>query len=180
MSAALLILLLAAAPVPGDPADNPPDPIIEDRLDVLAPGRQGQIQCYQPNPFKKTCKGMVAYSFDGDRIIGRAQFLMDETGPAVVVATSPVEVKDGAVCGRLDNLPNARFTIAGQPATPSQDAGYRLVLAVAPRSGEVCIRWSGAGNGGYWATGTLDGRERKDFEQWVMWVEPSEGFVVAP
>ena len=91
---------------------------------------------------------MVAYSFEaGGRIRSRAQMLMDETGPAVLVINSPVVVKGRAVCGSLEHLPKARFVVAGQPATPSQDAGYRLMLSVAPRKGEVCARWVGDGNG---------------------------------
>jgi hypothetical protein len=105
--------------------------------------------------------------------------LMDETGPAVLVVTSPVVVKGGGVCGQLDNLPKARFVVAGQPATPSQDSGYRLMLSVAPRKGEVCARWVGDGNG-YMASVTLDGKPKKDLDQRMIWVEPGEGFTVAP
>lgn len=181
MSAALLILLLAAADAPAGAADNPPDPVIQDHLDVLQPARQGQLQCFQPDVYAKTCKIMAAYSFEPDgRILNTAQMLMDETGPAVLVVTSPVVVKDGAVCGQLDSLPTARFMVAGQPATPGQDSGYRLLLAVAPRRGEVCARWVGDGNGGYMAYGALDGKPKRDFDQRMIWVEPEEGFRVAP
>lgn len=180
MSAALLILLLATAPVPSDPDDNPPDPAIQDRLDILARAREGHVQCFQPDVQRKTCRIMAAYSFEADgRILNTAQMLMDETGPAVLVVTSPVVVRNGAVCGRLDTLPNARFVVAGQPATPGQDAGYRLMLSVAPRKGEVCARWVGDGNG-YMVHGALDGKPKDDFDQRMIWVEPDEGFVVAP
>jgi len=180
MSAALLILLLAAGQ-PADPGDNPPDPAIEDRLDILARAREGHIQCFQPDRALRTCKGMVAYKFGDDGgITSRAQVLMDESGPAVMVVTSPVVVTDGAVCGRLESLAGAQFVVAGQPATPGQDGGYRLLLSVAPKKGEVCARWAPVGNGGYWATATIDGRAQKDFDQRVIWVEPGEGFTVAP
>ena len=53
------------------------------------------------------------------------------------------------------------------------------MLSMAPRKGEVCARWVGDGDG-YVAGGTIDGRERKDFEQRMIWVEPGEGFHVAP
>ena len=104
MSAALLILLRAAGQR-ADPGDNPPDPAIEDRLDILARAREGHIQCFQPDRALRTCKGMVAYKFGDDGgITSRAQVLMDETGPAVMVVTSPVVVTGGAVCGRLESL----------------------------------------------------------------------------
>ena len=54
------------------------------------------------------------------------------------------------------------------------------MLSVAPRKGEVCTRWVGDGVGGYMAYGTLDGKPKKDFDQRVIWVEPGEGFRVAP
>ena len=181
LSAALMILLLAAAGARAVPEENPPDPAIQDRLDVLARAREGHLQCFQPDHVRRTCKVMAGYSFGDDgQIVNRAQLLMDESGPAVVVVTSPVVVRNGAVCGQLDGLADARFLVAGQPATPSQEAGYRLLLSVAPRKGEVCARWVGLGNGGYWATGTLDGRDQKDFAQPMAWVEPGEGYVVAP
>lgn len=178
MSAALLILLLATADVPA--GDNPPDPVIQDRLDILQPARQGQIQCYQPDLDAKTCRIMAAFSFEADgRILNTAQMLMDETGPAVLVITSPVVVKNRAVCGSLEHLPKARFVVAGQPATSGQDAGYRLMLSVIPRKGEVCARWVGTGDG-YMAYGALDGKPQKDLDQPMIWVEPGEGFAVAP
>jgi hypothetical protein len=181
MNPAFLILMLAAAAVPAaDPGENPPDPAIADHIDILAPGRQGQVQCFQPNLFEKTCKIMATYSFGDDgQVTGTAQMLMDETGPAVLVVSAPVAVKDGALCGQLDALPNARFVVAGQPATSSQDAAYRLMLSMMPRRGEVCARWIGDGDG-YIVHGSLDGKPKKDFDQRMIWVEPDEGFKVSP
>lgn len=181
MSAALLTLLLATAdPTPVEAVENLPEPVIEDRTDILQPARQGQIQCYQPNIFARTCKIMAAYSFEDDgRILSTTQALMDETGPAVLVVTSPVVVRNRSICGNLENLPKASFVVAGQPATPGQESGYRLMLSVAPRKGEVCARWVGDGNG-YVAYGSLDGKPKKDFDQRMIWVEPGEGYRVAP
>lgn len=181
MSAALLTLLLAMAePTTAADVENLPEPVIEDRTDILQPARQGQIQCFQPNIYARTCKIMAAYSFaDDGGIQSTAQMLMDETGPAVLVLTSPVVIKDRSVCGNLENLPNAHFVVAGQPATSGQEAGYRLMLSVAPRRGEVCARWVGDGNG-YMAYGSLDGKPKRDLDQRMIWVEPGEGYRVAP
>jgi hypothetical protein len=181
MSASLLILLLAMAePTTAADVENLPEPVIEDRVDILRPARQGQVQCFQPNIDARTCKIMAAYSFEDDgRILSTTQALMDETGPAVLVVTSPVVVRNRSVCGNLENLPKASFVVAGQPATPGQESGYRLMLSVAPRKGEVCARWVGDGNG-YVAYGSLDGKPKKDFDQRMIWVEPGEGYRVAP
>ena len=181
MSAALLILALAAAdPGPVAGAEAGEQVPSEARMDILSWARNKHVQCFQPDIQKKTCKIMVSYSFEADgRIMATAQMLMDETGPALLVVTSPVVVKGGALCGQLDYLPNARFVVAGRPATPAQDAGYRLMLSVAPRKGEICARWIGDGNG-YMVHGSLDGKPKKDFDQRMIWVEAGEGFVVAP
>ena len=181
MSVALLILALATAePTTAADVENLPEPVIEDRVDILRPARQGQIQCFQPNIDARTCKIMAAYSFEADgRILSTTQALMDETGPAVLVVTSPVVVKGRSVCGSLEHLSKARFVVAGQPATPGQESGYRLMLSVAPRKGEVCARWVGDGSG-YIAYGSIDGKPKRDLDQRMIWVEPGEGFTVAP
>ena len=181
MSAALLILALATAePLTDADVDRLPEPVIEDRVDILRPARQGQVQCFQPDIDARTCKIMAAYSFEDDgRIVSTTQALMDENGPAVLVVTAPVVVRGKAVCGGLEHLPTARFVVAGQPATPGQESGYRMMLSVAPRKGEVCARWVGDGNG-YVAYGSLDGKPKKDFDQRMIWVEPGEGYRVAP
>jgi hypothetical protein len=186
MISALIFLLLAAAPH----ASPDPGPIAgaeageqapaEGRVDILSSAHSGQVQCFQPDVFNKTCKIMAAYHFaDDGKITSTAQMLMDETGPAVLVIDAPVEVKDGALCGQLENLPKARFVVAGQPATPSQDAAYRLMLSMTPRKGEICARWVGDGNG-YIVHGSLDGKPKRDYDQRMIWVDPSEGFKVAP
>ena len=181
MSAALLILALATAePLTDADVDRLPEPVIEDRVDILRPARQGQVQCFQPDIDARTCKIMAAYSFEDDgRIVSTTQALMDESGPAVLVVTAPVIVRGKAVCGGLEHLPTARFVVAGQPATPGQDAGYRLMLSVAPRKGEICASWVGDGDG-YVAHGALDGKPKKDLDQRMIWVEPGEGYRVAP
>jgi hypothetical protein len=176
----LLSLLLAAAePGPIAGAEAGEQLPSEARMDILAGARDGLTQCFQPNVYDKTCKIMATYSFDGDRVTSTAQMLMDETGPAVLVVSAPVTVRGGVLCGQLDNLSNARFVVAGQPATPSQDSGYRMMLSLMPRKGEVCARWVADGHG-YIVHGTLDGKPKPDFDQRMIWVEPSEGFKVAP
>ncbi|MBX7248477.1 MAG: hypothetical protein K1X35_05420 [Caulobacteraceae bacterium] len=185
MNAALLFLLFATAAAPVDEgpiagAEAGEQVPSDSRLDILGGARDGQIQCFQPEIYSKTCKIMATYRFEDDgRIFSTAQMLMDENGPAVLVVTAPVEVKDGALCGQLDVLPTARFVVAGQPATPGQESGYRLMLSMAPRKGEVCARWIADGHG-YVVHGSLDGKPQRDFDQRMIWVDPSEGFQVAP
>lgn len=181
MSPALLMLFLAAAdPGPIAGAEAGEQVPAETYIDILARAREGQSQCFQPDERRKTCKIMASYSFSDDgRIMNTAQMLMDETGPAILVVTSPVVLKNGAICGQLEHLPKARFLVAGQPATPNQESGYRLMLSLAPKKGEICARWTGVGNG-YRVRGTLDGKPKKDFDQRMIWVEPGEGYVVAP
>lgn len=182
MSVALFSLVLAAAVDPGpiagaEAGEQTPS---EARMDILSDARDGLVQCYQPQVDEKTCKIMASFSFNPDgQILSTAQMLMDETGPAVLVVTTPVAVRDGALCGQLDALPTARFLVAGQPATPGQDAGYRAMLSFGPKKGEVCARWIADGHG-FIVHGSLDGKPHRDFDQRMIWVYPEEGFRVAP
>jgi len=182
MSAALLMLLVAAAdptgPIAGAEAgEQVPS---ENRLDILAPARSGQLQCFQPDYSERKCKILASYRFGDDgKIVATIRMLMAEEGPAVMVLNTPVEVEDRAVCGTLEHLDRATFTVGGQPATESQAAGYRLLLSVAPRKGKICATWVGDGHS-LVVDGSLDGVAKPDLRQRMLWVLPEEGFTVAP
>src|SRR5262249_22807421 len=92
-------------------------PLAHAQADVLAPARQGDLQCYAPNTQAKTCAAMAGYTFDAQGNISHVGDIVIYPNPVIVMhMTSRVVVRDGAVCGplRQEDIDHATFTVDGQ------------------------------------------------------------------
>jgi hypothetical protein len=167
MIVALALLLLG-------PAEDFPDPI--------SPAASGQQQCYQPDRARKTCQSLAGYRSDGKGgFLNDAEVLLSSRTGLVMRSTTPVTIRDGAVCGRITREAHdaAVFTQNGQPLSPDAADRIRIALAGTGLFGrEICTRYPARGDH-LVAVGTLDGKPGVLPESDVIWVRPDEGYRVA-
>lgn len=171
----LLALLVALAP----------GPVTPESADPLEPARRGLLQCYGPNPERKTCVSLGAYEMDAKGVIRNTATVLMASSPEIVMTTvAPVEVKAGAICGyiRLRDLGTARFTIDGVPADAADAEAVRNAVTPAYRpflDKEFCTVFRPDGPGMVGEV-TVGGLRRRDLDQRVRWVAPADGYAVKP
>lgn len=153
--------------------------------DVLAPARAGQLQCFEPNPVAKTCQSIGGYTFNANGSIDNAAQVLIMPQPAVIMnVTSPVTVRNNAICGPLtaDDIQRASFTIDGAAASADDTAAIRsgLTEQLAPiLNVEGCVTLTPDGDG-FRADTILSGAPQPQMVQRVIWVGANDGWRVAP
>jgi hypothetical protein len=158
-------------------------PAAHAQSDPLAPARQGQVQCFEPDAANKTCAAIASYAFAADGTINNTSDVLIFPEPAIVMhITSPVTERGDQVCGpiRNEDIASAQFVIDGQPTSDDNAQTIRAQMReqLAAMIGvEVCSRFVPDG-GGFRAVATAGGRPQPD--QRVAWVRPSDGYRVAP
>jgi hypothetical protein len=173
-AALFVALVLVAAAQPGANSTDP-----------LAPARLGQLQCYTPNIAKKTCHALAQYVWAADGSIQNPAEVMIEENPLVVMkGSAPVVVRSGAVCGpfRAEDIQQATFTIAGNPAPPqlANQIRTQLLMASTDRLGkDICTTYV-PDKGEYTAQITIDGVAHPELSDRMIWVKPDDGFKVGP
>ena len=171
----LIALLLAFAP----------GPVTAESADPLAPSLKGQLHCYGPNVERKTCVSIGAYAKDAQGVIQNTAVVLMASSPQIVMTTkAPVEVKAGAVCGyiRLRDLETASFVIDGTPADATDAEAVRKAVAPAYApflDKEFCTVYRASGSALVGEV-TVDGVRRRELDQRVRWISPSDGYVVKP
>jgi hypothetical protein len=170
-AAALLGLAAVAAPAMAQPQD------------VLAPGRAGQLQCFSPNVLRKTCGAISSFRLRADGSYeNQSQVLVARQPFIVMTSSSPVSVRNGAVCGPVTtaHLQAAEFTIDGLAATGDNVVFLREQVAQMPGflGEEVCTTYTTSADG-LRAEFTINGARNGDASQ-VIWVRADEGYRVAP
>ena len=169
-----LVLLAAAALSPANAYVGP-----------LAPAGKGMAQCYVPNVVAKTCASMATYHLNADgTFTNKAMVLISKSPPAILEMNTNVQVKNGAVCGKIreDNITSARLTVNGAevPAEQSGPVLARIASGMAPVIGhEICTAYVQSG-GQLVAKATMDGQPKPDQDQVMTWVSPSDGYSIAP
>ena len=110
---------------------------------------------------------------------------MAPTNLLIVMRTSTsVEVRSGAVCGRVRarDIEASTFTVAGRPV-PQQ-----MVQLVSPQilsvmsshiNQEICATFVPNGPG-FSTQVTIDGVAHPQVSETFIWVRPNEGYVVGP
>ena len=155
------------------------------QTDVLAPAREGQLQCYVPNAPAKTCQSLAGYSFDAQGGIMSQGDVMVMPQPLIVMRVStPVALRNGAVCGPIspEDLQRATFTIDGVAANETETQNIRAALAqqlAGLLNVDVCTTFTPE-SGGFRADATFNGAPRPEMTQRVIWVRPDDGWRVAP
>lgn len=170
-AAALLSLAAVAAPATAQ------------QQDVLAPARAGEIQCFTPNVLSKTCSAISTYTAHTDGSYeSRSQVLVARQPFIVMTSSSPVSVRNGAVCGPVTNehLQAAQFTIDGLAAGDDNAAYLREQVAQMPGflANEICAAYTRTGDG-IRAEYTINGARAAETSQFI-WVRADAGYRVAP
>lgn len=151
----------------------------------LAPAAAGQVQCYQPDDRKRTCRSIASYQRrDDGTYANTAVVLLSSAGPVTLETITPVTVKAGAVCGsiRAENINAGKLRIADRLLPDSEAAPIlvRIVQSMAPLiNKEICTSYEQSADG-LTAKATIAGVYRSDADQRVGWVQPSDGYTVAP
>jgi len=153
--------------------------------DPLLPARSGQGQCYAPDVARKTCRAFAQYKFSNDnKIENIAQVLISKNGPVVMLTASPVTIRAGAVCSalRAEDVRAAGFVVAGQPASDAvaEQIRKQILPAFSSQLGkEICTTYVPA-DSGFTTKVTVDGVAHAEMMDKVIWVNPNDGYAVAP
>ncbi len=151
----------------------------------IALASDGQLQCWSPDTARKTCLALATFRVRDDGAIEASAIVqVSSRPPATMEIAIPVEVADGQVCGavRDQDIDAAAFSLAGLPlddaqAEPVRDQvretirnfiGRRLCVAFLPQGASLL------------AKPTIDGAPQRGMDQTVIWVAPSQAYVVAP
>ena len=153
--------------------------------DPLAEGLAGKVQCYRPNPDKKTCGALSSYSLRRDgAILNTAEVMLTANPVLVMRTTSTVTVKGEAVCGpvRKEDIDSATITVNGSALPDDKSVAVKAQIAGAFKDmfgKEVCTTYVPTGDK-LTAQVTLDGKLKPEYSQTVIWVKPEDGYTVAP
>lgn len=155
--------------------------------DPLAPAAQGKVQCYSPDPARKTCKSWATYEPAAGGGYNNTAYVLVSTNPAIVMKiTSPVVVRNDQVCGpiRSSDFDTAEFQVMGRAMPPAETSQARSQMrgAMAAMIGkEVCTAYLATKTANMMtARASYDGVPRPELDQTVAWVTLGEGFRVAP
>ena len=155
-------------------------------IDPLGPARSGQLQCFTPDTSRKVCDALAAYTFGpAGAMQVRADILMAPASLLIVMRTSTsVEVRSGAICGRVRarDIEAATFTIAGRPVPQQmvQLASPQILSVMRSHlNQQICATF--VPNGASFRTEVaIDGAARPDISDTFIWVRPNEGYAVGP
>src|SRR5262245_53705410 len=154
--------------------------------DPLGPARSGQLQCFTPDPSRKTCGALAGYTWTPAGVIRvRADILMAPASLLIVMrASTSVEVRSGAVCGRVRarDIEGSTFTIAGR-LVPQQMVQLASPQILSVMNGhinqEICATFVPSGRG-FTTQLTIDGAAHPEISRTFIWVRPDEGYAVGP
>lgn len=172
-----MFLLFAVAALASDPTDSIPDP--------LAPALAGKLECSSPDDQRKICKSIVYYRRLTDQDYSdTATILMSKDGPVVMETTSTVTVKGDAVCGFLtpEDLKAGKIWIGGKALDAAGAAPVLDSISAAASSmfgKELCVSYAKSADG-LVEHGTIDGVAEPKADQLIEWVDPADGYIVAP
>jgi hypothetical protein len=149
----------------------------------IARAAKGQLQCYAPNPVKKTCAALVSFKPGPNGTFQSKAAILITPSPLVVMKGAAVVVaKGGKLCGRLSqrNFDEARFSDGDTDLAPMQSRFLRTVLAASAQSyfgREICGAYVPNGRA-ILVTPDVDGAAVDVDPQTVIWVKPEENFRV--
>lgn len=153
-------------------------------IDPLAQAREGMAQCYSPNKAARTCRALATYAFHADgTITNYAEVLINPEPLIVMRAAGEVHVRDGAECGATDPNDIRAFYVDGVAVGADDFAIFREVIAEAWATlgeGEFCTTYLPNPDGTQKALVTIGGVRQPMADDVMLWVNPAEGWKVAP
>lgn len=154
------------------------------QADPLEPAWHGRWQCFSPNEGAHTCFALATYTSEGGRLFNPAQILVSSNPSIVITITEEVYREGDAVCSRtFPDYSNATFQIDGAPASPEAQATLRQEYTPPPYSGPPrhdCVTLHPEADGRFMIEVTADGVRDPSGDFVIRWVDPAEGWRVAP
>lgn len=153
--------------------------------DPLAPARQGKVQCYEPDRAHKTCRSIGSYTFASDgSIMNQAEALISPQQLVIMKTNAPVVIRGDAECGtpRKQDLDAAEIDVNGRKLAEEQAAPARVQIEQAMASfigKEICSTYAAQSDGTMLTSETLGGVPMQNHEV-VLWVDPGDGYRIAP
>lgn len=151
----------------------------------LAQSAHGRIECHDPNLQTHTCRSMETYRpLGGDRFENDSTVLVAPNPPIALRVLQTVELKDGAVCGRLtaESITQGTLWVAGAPVPSAKAAPIlaKLVQAMTPMIGKTaCSHYEKTGED--WVVkGEIEGVATPAPPVKAIFVRPEDGYSVAP
>ncbi|CUS44641.1 MAG: hypothetical protein V4610_02815 [Pseudomonadota bacterium] len=169
---------LAVALIAGQVADAGP----------LEAAWKGQLQCYQPDTVRKTCRSLAEYRrAPGGSITNIAHVLLITSPTTVWNIESPVRIEADAICGaiRQQDIDASDMTTV-MDGTDMEDPKFHkrvdgaveaVTKAIVGR--DICTRYV-AQDTYLIAKVSIDGVAQPAMDQKVIWVAPDAGFRVEP
>lgn len=155
--------------------------------DPLAPGRTGQVQCYEPDVEQKTCESIGSYRFEPDgRIINKAEAVLGDAPRLVLIAEDEVYIRDNAECTSdpVDPDDIQSVEVDGDALSGEDFDSVRQSLAAAMNEalgeGEFCSTYHAKPDGSMTALVTVGGEPRPEFTSTVRWVRREDGWRLQP
>lgn len=168
-------ILLMAAAFATDPVADP-----------ISPAKGGMLQCYVPDDTNKTCRSLAGYVAKDDGSYVNDATVLISLEPLVTLQTSSiVRVKDNAICGPVTEreFQAGKVLLDGQTLPPSTASAIRAQVGKAMASfigKEICTTYTPGAGAWLVADVTVDGVARPDLRQNVRWVQPTDGYRIAP
>jgi TonB family protein len=156
-------------------AANPSNP--------LTMAEQGKLQCYRPNVQKKTCRGIASYRRTGPGTYDNtALFPLSTT--VTLETHGPVVIKEGAVCGFIRGQDALTGTLRANGKIVDPEKAKPILERIAQvmertSKSEMCTRYEPSGMD-FTAKISIDGTYRPDQDETVKWINPTDGYTVAP
>ena len=142
------------------------------------------MQCYEPDFASRTCRSLASYERQDGVWLNTAVVLLARSPTITLETVNPVEVRNSAVCGYLSDpaqLRSAKIRVNGR-LLPAEEAAPVLKAVSENRPSwaleEICTWYYRHGNG-FIARATVGGEAGLVDDQFVTWVAPDEGYVVA-
>ncbi len=155
--------------------------IVQAVANPLSNAESGLLQCHRPDIQKKTCQSIASYSFTGTAAYDNTA-VVPIAENVTLETNTPVVVKEDAVCGFI----RAEDTIAGvlrvNNVEVEPDKARPVLANIAKAMGqfagkEICTRYEDTA-GQLTAKVSINGTYQPGLDQRVIWVLPSEGYVV--
>ena len=151
----------------------------------LKPANKGRVQCYSPDPVKKTCKSISGYRMTEKGAIESIATVLVTGSPLVTMETiTTIEIVEGRLCSQAkgQDIQGSNFTVDGRAAEFSQSRQLVKDALTASRSllGRIVCTAFVTDADTVKAKVSVDGALRPDLEQPVIWVSQDDGYKVGP
>jgi hypothetical protein len=177
MPFAFALMLLAGTDFGLDPAWKPV-------ADPLAAARAGQVQCLDPDPAARTCRGMAWFDVRADGGVQVRQITILANMPAMAAEVRfPLKREGAALCGMMTeaHIANHRIVSSRAPFAPVRDEQlylvYREALVATLLNRKLCsYHYTRDGDALGQEVGTIDGQFAGELMSLYSWIDPKAGW----